>query len=88
MEEDPSERHDLVGKMPQWFQQLLLAYEHCTRKNKVLPTPAVYDHPKQLMLNTLHARVRERFIIALLLSLVLLPFYIRYRVNSGQIERR
>jgi len=69
MEEDPGESHDLAGEMPQQFQQMLSAYKHYTRKNKVLPIPAGYDHRKQLMLNALHAGLREPFIIALLLSL-------------------
>ena len=72
--------HDLAGKMPQQFQQMLSVCAHYTRKNKVLPIPAGYDHRKQLMLNAL---LREPFIIALLLLLVLLPFYNGYRVKRG-----
>ena len=79
--EDPGESRDLAGEMPQQFQQMLSAYEHYTRENKVLPIPPGYDHLRQLMLNTLHVGLREPFIIALLLLLLLLPFYIGYRVK-------
>lgn len=81
--QDPGESRDLAGEMPQQFQQMLSAYERYTRQNKVLPIPAGYDHRKQLVLNTLHARLREPFIIALLLLLVLLPFYVGYRMKSA-----
>ena len=83
MEEDPGESRHLAGEMPQQFQQMLSAYEHYTKKNKVPPIPAGYDHRKQLMLNALHALLREPLIIALLWLLVLLPFYIGYRVKTG-----
>jgi arylsulfatase/uncharacterized sulfatase len=79
--EDPGESRDLAGEMPQHFQQMLSAYEHYTRENEVLPIPPGYDHLRQLMLNTLHVGLREPFIIALLLLLLLLPFYIGYRVK-------
>ena len=71
----------LAGHMPQRFQQMLSAYEHYTRENKVLPIPSGYDHRKQLVLNTLHAGLREPVMVVLLLLLVLLPFYIGYRMK-------
>lgn len=78
---DPGESRDLAGEMPQQFQQMLSAYEHYTRQNKVLPIPSGYDHRKQLVLNTLHAGLREPFVVLLLLLLVLIPFYVGYRMK-------
>jgi arylsulfatase/uncharacterized sulfatase len=79
--EDPGESRDLASDMPGRFQQMLSAYERYTRDNKVVPIPPGYDHRRQLVLNTLHAGLREPFLIALFLLLVLLPFYIGQRMK-------
>ena len=84
--EDPGESRDLAGEMPGRFQQMLSAYERYTRENKVLPIPRGYDHRKQLVLNTLHAGVREPFLLLLLLLLVLLPFYVACRMKSSSAD--
>lgn len=78
---DPGESHDLSGENPAQFQRMLSAYERYTRDNKVLPIPAGYDRRKQLVLNTLHTRLREPFMVFLLLVLVVLPFYVGYRMK-------
>ena len=79
--EDPGESLDLAGENPAQLQRMLSAYERYTRDNKVLPIPAGYDHRKQLVLNTLLAGLREPFLVFLLLVLVLLPFYVGYRMK-------
>ncbi len=81
--EDPGESHDLSGEMPQRLQQMLSAYEHYVRENKVLPIPPGYDHRKQLVLNTLHAGLRTPFVVLLLSVMVLLPFYVAYRTKRA-----
>ena len=79
--EDPGESRDLAREMPARLQQMLSAYERYTRENMVLPVPAGFDNYKQLVINTLHARLRTPFLILLLAVLVLLPFYIAYRMK-------
>ncbi|MGB1140552.1 MAG: arylsulfatase, partial [Halioglobus sp.] len=76
--EDPGESVDLVTQMPERFQRMLSAYERYSRDNNVLPVPAGYNHVRQLVLNTLHAGLREPFITLLLLLMALLPFYVAY----------
>jgi arylsulfatase/uncharacterized sulfatase len=78
---DPGESRDLAGEMPVRLQNMLAAYERYTRENKVLPIPVGYDHRKQLVLNTLYARMRTPFVVLLLSILVLLPFYLGYRMK-------
>lgn len=84
---DPGESHDLSSEMPQQFQQMLSAYERYARDNKVLPIPKDYDHRKQLVLNTLHAGVREPFLVFLLLVLLLAPFYVAHRMKKASKYR-
>jgi arylsulfatase/uncharacterized sulfatase len=83
---DPGESRDLAGDMPQRFQQMLSAYERYTRANKVLPIPPGYDHRRQLVLNTLHNGLREPVMVVLLLLLVLLPFYVGYRMKGASAD--
>ena len=68
-------------------QQMLSAYERYARDNKVLPIPKDYDHRKQLVLNTLHAGVREPFLVFLLLVLLLAPFYVAHRMKKASKYR-
>jgi arylsulfatase/uncharacterized sulfatase len=85
--EDPGETRDLAGDMPGRFQQMLSAYERYVRDNKVLPIPPGYDHRKQLVLNTLHAGLREPITVGLLLLLLLLPFLVAHRIKKAAAPR-
>jgi arylsulfatase/uncharacterized sulfatase len=49
----------------------------------VLPLPAGYTQMKQLVSNTLQAQYREGILLFLLTLLVLLPFYVAYRMKKG-----
>jgi len=80
--EDPGETRDLAGEMPQRLQQMLSAYENYQQEHKVLPVPAGFDNVKQLMLNTLHTGLRTPVLVLLLTVLLLLPFYIAYRIKN------
>jgi arylsulfatase A-like enzyme len=80
--EDPGESHDLASEMPQRLEQMLSAYENYRQENKVLPVPKDFDNVKQLAINTLHAGLRTPVLVLLLTVLLLLPFYIAYRIKN------
>ena len=61
---------------------MLSAYENYRQENKVLPVPKDFDNVKQLVINTLHAGLRTPVLVLLLTVLLLLPFYIAYRIKN------
>ncbi len=79
--EDPGETIDLASQLPQRLQRMLSAYEGYKRENKVLDVPKGYDHLRQVAFNTLYVRLREPTLVALLTALILLPFFVAYRMN-------
>ena len=80
---DPGETRDLSAELPARLQTMLGAYEQYVADNNVLPMPVGYDHIKQAALNMLGKGLREPLIIALLTLLMLLPFYVAYRMKLG-----
>lgn len=81
--EDPGETHDLAREQPQQLQTMLSAYQRYVRDNKVLPVPSGFDNYRQLVVNTLYARLRTPILVLLLTLLVLLPFYAAYRTKGA-----
>ena len=81
--EDPGETVDLSGSLPVVFQRMLSRYQRFERENLVLPLPAGYSQVKQLVSNTLQIQYREGVFIFLLTLLLLLPFYVAYRMKKG-----
>ena len=80
---DPGETRDLSAELPGQLQTMLGAYEQYAADNHVLPMPVGYDHIKQLALNVTRKGIKEPFLIALLTLLMLLPFYVAYRMKLG-----
>ena len=81
--EDPGETVDLAGTLPVVFQRMLSRYQRFERENGVLPLPAGYSQVKQLVSNTLQTQYREGVLIFLLTLVLLLPFYVAYRMRIG-----
>jgi hypothetical protein len=46
--------------------------------------PVGYDHIKQLAINTMRKQLTEPLLIAILTLLILLPFYVAYRMRLRQ----
>ena len=80
--EDPGETVDLASTHPVTFQRMLSRYQRYQRENGVLPLPAGYTQMKQLVSNALQAQYREAILLFLLALLVLLPFYVAYRMKK------
>ena len=79
---DPGETHDLAALEPARLQTMLSAYQRYVRENKVLEVPAGYSHTKQLLINVLHHRFKTPVLIAMLTALILLPFWVAYRMKK------
>ena len=80
---DPGETRDLSRELPVQLQLMLGAYEQYAADNHVLPMPVGYDHIKQLALNVTRKGLKEPFLIALLTLLMLLSFYVAYRMKPA-----
>ena len=79
---DPGETHDLAALEPARLQTMLSAYQRYVRENKVLEVPAGYSHTKQLLINVLHHQFKTPVLIAILTALILLPFWVAYRMKK------
>ena len=79
--EDPGESRDLASEMPARLQKMLSAYEQYARENMVLPVAPGFDNYRQLVVNTLHGMLRTPLLVLFLTVLVLLPFYVAYRMR-------
>jgi len=77
---DPGETRDLAREMPERLQQMLEQYEIYATENGVLPVPAHYDQTFQGIDNGIRKRYTPQLLLAIATLLVLLPFYIGYRV--------
>jgi arylsulfatase A-like enzyme len=80
--DDPGETVDLAGSQPATFQRMLSLYQRYESDNGVLPLPAGYTQMGQLVSNTLKTRFRDGVIVTLLTMMVLLPFYVAYRLKA------
>jgi arylsulfatase/uncharacterized sulfatase len=84
--EDPGETVDLAAEKPALFQRMLSRYQQYQEENGVLPLPDGYTQMKQLFLNTLHKKSGEQILIFLLTLLLLLPFYVAYRMKKDALR--
>ena len=80
---DPGETNDLSGDMPGRLQSMLGLYQQYMNENDVLPVPAGYNDTLQVALNGLHDRFGRQILLMVLTFLVLLPFYVAYRINRS-----
>lgn len=81
--QDPGETVDLASSQPLMFQRMLSRHQQYQRDNGVLPLPQGYSQVRQLITNTLQLQLREGVLVFLLALLVLLPFYVAYRMKRG-----
>jgi len=81
---DPGETHDLSSAMPQRLQGMLGLYQQYVIDNGVLPVPAGYNDRLQIVFNGLHDRYGRNILLLVLSFVVLLPFYIVYRLNNRE----
>ena len=79
---DPGETHDLAEAQPARLQAMLSAYQRYARENKVLEVPEDYSHTKQLLINILSHQFKTPILIAMLTALILLPFWVAYRMKK------
>ena len=77
---DPGETDDLSASDALRFQRMLSAYEQYLRDNKVVPVPEGYTQIKQVFFNIL-LLYRDATLVFLLTMLLLLPFYVAYRIK-------
>ena len=80
--DDPGETEDIASSHPLRFQRMLSGYQQYRRDNGVMPVPRGYTPIKQLVSNIL-LQYRDAAIVLLLTLLLLLPFYVAYRMKSG-----
>lgn len=78
---DPGESRDLSSLEPVLLQRMLGLYHQYEQDNDVQPTPAGFDGPRQVALNGLHDKFRTQILVVIFTLLILLPFYVIYRMN-------
>jgi arylsulfatase/uncharacterized sulfatase len=81
---DPGETSDLRSAMPERLQHMLGLYRQYVVDNGVLPVPAGYNDQLQIIFNGLHNRFGRHILLFVLSFVVLLPFYIAYRVKNKE----
>ncbi|MCX2975003.1 arylsulfatase [Halieaceae bacterium IMCC8485] len=79
--EDPGETIDLSASQALRFQRMLSRYEQYLQDNKVVPVPQGYNQMAQLLSNIL-LKQRDDVLVFLLTLLLLLPFYVAYRMKN------
>ena len=79
---DPGETLDLSSLEPALLQRMLGMYQQYTLDNAVLPIPAGFDHNRQIVFNGLRDRFGTQILLVILSLLVLVPFYVAYRLNN------
>lgn len=79
---DPGETNDLRGVEAARLQRMLTLYQQYIVDNGVLPVPAGYNDRQQVALNGLHDRFGRQILLLVLSIVVLLPFYIAYRIKN------
>jgi len=80
---DPGEVVDLAAQQPDRFQAMQLSYQRFQAENGVLPQPPGYSQMGQLLTNTVKARYADALRVLLVSLLVLLPFYVAYRMRRS-----
>ena len=80
--DDPGETEDIASSHPLRFQRMLSGYQQYRRDNGVMPVPRGYTPIKQLVSNML-LQYRDAATVLLLTLLLLLPFYVAYRMKNG-----
>lgn len=80
---DPGETKDLAAVEPTRFRAMMEAYKQFEQDNQVLPMPLGFSPMKQLAANIIRHRLGEGFIVLLLSILVLMPFYVAYRMKRS-----
>lgn len=78
---DPGETVDLSASHALRFQRMLSLYEQYRVDNNVVPVPQGYNQIKQIMTNIL-LKQRDNILVAFLTLLLLLPFYVAYRIKN------
>ena len=81
---DPGETADLSSVMPDRLQRMLALYQQYVNDNGVLPVPSGYNDTLQVALNGLHDRFGRQILLFVLSFVVLLPFYLAYRVKNKE----
>ena len=79
---DPGETVDLSSLEPALLQRMLGMYQQYTLDNAVLPIPAGFDHNRQMVFNGLQDRFGGQILLVILSLLILVPFYVAYRLNN------
>ena len=77
---DPGETIDLAATQALRFQRMLSLYEEYRRDNKVVPVPEGYNQITQLVSNMV-LKQRENILVLILTLLILLPFYVAWRMK-------
>ena len=77
---DPGETQDLSATMPERFELMQTLYADYAAANGVQPVPTNYDATFQGVSNGIRERFGPQILLGLLTILILLPFYITYRV--------
>lgn len=78
---DSGETVDLSASHALRFQRMLSLYEQYRVDNNVVPVPQGYNQIKQVMTNILFKQ-RDNILVAFLTLLLLLPFYVAYRIKN------
>ena len=78
---DPGETVDLSASHALRFQRMLSLYDQYRVDNNVVPVPQSYNQIKQVMTNIL-LKQRDNILVAFLTLLLLLPFYVAYRIKN------
>jgi len=78
---DPGETNDLSKSLPKRLQEMLGHYQEYARENGVLPLPANYNPSLQGVINGVLERFRSQILLTLAAFLVLVPFFIAYRLR-------
>jgi len=87
---DLGETIDLSSSQALRFQRMLSHYEQYRLDNKVVPVPPGYSQIKQVFFNIL-LKYKDATLVVLLTLLLLLPFYVAYRMKSrtkSQMNRK
>ena len=79
---DPGETRDLAEAQPERLQAMLSAYQRYARDNKVLEVPEGYSHTNQLLINVVYHQFKTPVLIAMLTALILMPFWVAYRMTK------
>jgi arylsulfatase A-like enzyme len=80
---DPGEVTNLVETEAARYEQMLVRYEQFEKDNRVMAVPEGYSQTGQLLSNFLAERVRVGLVVFLLTLLLLLPFYVAYRLGKS-----